>query len=125
MFNPRKRLMVVAAFALVLFIMVTGYAFAATNTVDATNVGDGSGAISGYFITNVHYTLDTTNPQNVSSVSFTINPGITAGGKVYVRLASSGTFSAPCDTSVGTTVTCALSGVTSTSASSLTVVSGQ
>jgi hypothetical protein len=125
MFNPRKRLMVVVAFALVLSIMVTGYAFAAANTVDATNVGEGTGVISGYAITNVHYVLNTTTPSNVDSVSFTINPGITGSGKVYVRLASSGTFSAPCDTSGGTTVTCTLTGVTATSASNLTVVSGQ
>ena len=36
--------------------------------------GDGLGTISGYNITSVHYTLNGTNPANISTVAFTISP---------------------------------------------------
>ena len=125
MFNLRKRLMVVVALAIVLSIMVTGYAFAAANTVPPSNLGDGSGAISGYTIANVHYTLDGTNPQNVYSVSFSVNTAIPAGGTVKVRLVDLGSFY-PCVIASGTNVTCTMTDVvTALAANNLTVVSGQ
>jgi hypothetical protein len=124
MFNLRKRMMVVVVLAIVAALLITGYAFAATNTVPPTNLGDGSNVISGYTISNVHYTLDPAAPQTVTDVSFTIAPGIPAGGTVYVRLVAGGNFFS-CDTSGGTAITCALTGVTALAADELTVVSGQ
>jgi hypothetical protein len=126
MFNPRKRFMVVVAFAIVLSLMVTGYAFAASNTVDPSKLGDGTGVISGYTITAVQYTLNGTNPKNVDSVSFTISPGF-AGGVMKVQLVSGGSWFS-CVTSGSPTITCALTGsggVTALAADNLTVVSGQ
>ncbi len=128
MFNPRKRLMFVVAFALVLSLMITGYAFAAANTVPDSNLGDGSKDISGYVITGVHYTLNASNPKNLDSVGFTITPGIITGGTVKVRLVATTGSWFNCDTSGGTAITCALTGgggVTALAANELTVVSGQ
>jgi hypothetical protein len=55
-------------------LAVTVYAFAASNTVPATRAGDGSGAISGYTISSVSYGLNSSSPQNIDSVTFTISP---------------------------------------------------
>ncbi|MFN8617122.1 MAG: hypothetical protein U0837_08470 [Dehalococcoidia bacterium] len=70
--SPR-RLFMVGALCLVAAATV-GYAN--TNTVPGSNAGDGSGAISGYVVTNVHYNLDGTNPNNTTSVTFTVNTAI-------------------------------------------------
>jgi hypothetical protein len=55
-------------------LAVTVYAIAASNTVPATRAGDGSQAISGYTISSVAYGLNSSNPANIDSVTFTIAP---------------------------------------------------
>ena len=47
---------------------ITGgaYAFTAANTVPATNAGSGSGTVSGYTVSNIHYSLNTTTPNNAT-----------------------------------------------------------
>ena len=65
----RTRAAVVAVIALLLAIGV--YAFAASNTVPATEAGSGSGAISGYTVSSVAYGLNATTPTNIDSVTFT------------------------------------------------------
>lgn len=57
---------------------VGGYAFTATNTVPATNLGDGNNTISGYAIGKIHYTPDA-DPSLVDQVQFTLTPSIPAG----------------------------------------------
>lgn len=79
-------------FIVVLVIMAfatTAYAFAASNTVDASNAGEGSTAIGGYAITNITYTYSTANPSMISFVDFDIAP---AAGKAGVSLVSGGTL---------------------------------
>ena len=67
------------------------YAFTASNTVPATTVGAGAGAVSGYTVTNLHYTLDATTPANIDSLTFTISPAVpsTGSGKVIIAAALS------------------------------------
>jgi len=114
--------MIVVALALIL--SVTTYAFAATNTVPATNAGDGSETISGYTVTDVTYTLDGTDPSTITAVAFTITPD--AGGanaeSVSVRLETAGTW-ATCSVT-GTAATCTVN-VPALDADNLQVVAAQ
>ena len=84
----RKRAAVVTAIAVLLAIGV--YAFAASNTVPATEAGSGAGAISGYTVSSVAYGLNATTPTNIDSVTFTISP--TSAGTVKIQLASGGSW---------------------------------
>ena len=68
----------------------TAWAFTATNTVAPTQAGEGYGAVSGYTVSNVHYTLVQNNTPvigndaDVSGVSFSLNgPAATAGFALY------------------------------------------
>ena len=51
----------------------------------------GSGAVSGYTVTNLHYALDATTPANIDSLTFTISPAVpsTGTGKVIISAALS------------------------------------
>lgn len=71
--NPR-RLLVIGALGLV---AAATLGFAAANTVGSSFAGDGTGAVSGYGITNLHYTLDGNNPNLTTSISFNISPALT------------------------------------------------
>ena len=108
------------------------YAFTAANTVPASNAGAGSGAVSGYTVTNLHYTLNATTPQNIDSMTFNVSPVIpsTGSGKVEVQaaLSSGGPNTYTCTTNVaGDTVTCATTSpqLTAASLTSVTVVAAQ
>lgn len=57
-------------------VAATTLGFAATNTFTSSYAGDGTGTISGYSVSNIHYTLDT-NPANVTSISFNTVPVMT------------------------------------------------
>ena len=90
--NDRRRrrrrtiLVLLAAAALSLFT----FAFTAANIVPGSKAGDGAGAITGYTVTNVQYTLDATNPGNIESVAFTLDA---VAGTVKAKLiAASGTY---------------------------------
>lgn len=80
---------VLAAIAAGLVVALAAMGLAASNTVPGTRAGDGAGAITGYTVTNVAYTLNATNPQNVDSVSFKLDA---AASTVKVRLQSGGTW---------------------------------
>lgn len=123
--SPRmrsKRLLVTVLFAGVLAF--AAFAFTASNTVPGSTAGSGSNAISGYTATNVQYTLNATNPQNLDQVAFTLSP--TSTTTVKVQLAAGGTWyactntagSVTCNTTVGTQATVA-------GATNLTVVAAQ
>jgi hypothetical protein len=88
------------------------YAFTASNTVPATTVGAGSGAVSGFTVTNLHYNLNATTPANIDSLTFTISPVVpsTSSGKVVVAaaLSTGGPTNYTCTSdTAGSTVTCA------------------
>src|SRR5579872_7489440 len=81
---PYARVVVAAVAAMA--IAGGAYAFTASNTVPNTVAGAGSGTVSGYTVTNLHYGLDTTTPMNIDSLTFTVSPVIpsTSSGKVNV-----------------------------------------
>ena len=120
-FHPRRRLVVVTVLALAVACGI--YAYAATNTVPSSSVGAGSNTISGYTVTNVAYTLDSTTPTNLNQVAFTIAP--TAASTVKVQLAAGGSWYS-CTNSTGS-VTCNTTSpqATAAAATQLTVVATQ
>ena len=128
-FSP-LRLVLVAVIAAV--VAGGAYAFTAANTVPATNAGSGSGTVSGYTVSNIHYTLNTTTPNNIDSLTFTISPAVpnTGSGKVVAQaaLTTGGPNNYTCSTDVaGTTVTCATTSpqLTADKLSTVTVVAAQ
>lgn len=119
---------VVASFA----IAGGAYAFTASNTVPTSNVGAGAGTVSGYTVTNLHYSLNSTAPANIDSLTFTVSPSIpsTGTGKVSVSaaLTTGGPNAYTCTTNTaGDTVTCATTSpqLTADKLSSVTVVAAQ
>lgn len=99
MSKERKRgRSIVWTLLLTLLFAVAAYAFTATNTVPATQAGDGSGAISGYTVSNVAYTL-AANPANIASWSFDLNA---AAGTVQSKLVSASATYTSCVNSAGT-----------------------
>jgi hypothetical protein len=89
------------AVLLVLILSVAVYGFAAANTVPASSAGDGSGVISGYAISNIHYALNAANPANIQTVTFDIAP--TSAGDV--RITMDGATWSTCSNTAGV-VTC-------------------
>jgi hypothetical protein len=70
--------------------------------VPASYAGEGASVTSGYTITNVVYTLNTTNPSNIDSVAFTLNAAATT---VKARLVTTGSYYS-CTNTSGTTWSC-------------------
>src|SRR5690242_10637473 len=91
----------IALLVAVLGIAGGAYAFTASNTVGSSKAGDGTGTISGYTISALHYTLNTTNPANVDSFTFTTNSAPVSGSTIKVKTPSTGNW-----------ITCANSGTT-------------
>ena len=104
----RKRLGATRLFAAAIgAVTVAGgaYAFTASNTVPTSAAGSGSGTISGYAVSAVHYNLNASTPQNIDSVTFTLDIAPPAGGSVKVKLVAAGSTYYSC-TNVTTAVTC-------------------
>ena len=97
----RPRLVIATLVASVL--AVAAYALTASNTVPPTKAGQGEGAISGYTVSAVAYTLNATNPANIDSVAFTLNAAATT---VKAKLVAASSTYASCAVSGGTSVTC-------------------
>ncbi len=93
-------------FVVLLIVLVfasTAFAFAANNTMPAPGyAGEGVTVTSGYTVSNVVYTLNTTTPSNIDSVKFDLDNVATT---VKVRLVSTGSYY-NCTVS-GSTWTCA------------------
>jgi hypothetical protein len=66
------------------------YAYTASNTVPASRAGTGSGAITGYTVSSITYTINGTTPTNLDGVGFSISP--TAAATVKAQLASGGAW---------------------------------
>jgi hypothetical protein len=108
------------------------YAFTAANTVPDTTAGSGAGTVSGYTVTNIHYNLNATTPNNVDSLTFTITPVVpsTGTGKVVIQaaLSTGGPNTYTCTTDVtGGTATCATTSpqLTADKLTTVTVVAAQ
>lgn len=119
--SPRR----LAAAAVFSIVAVSALGFAATNTVPSSNAGDGSGTVSGYTISNIHYNLNATNPATADSVVFDISPAVPSGGTVEISFDGGSTWPATCGT--GGTITCTFSTPQSIGAgfTSLRVVAAQ
>ncbi|MGD0167486.1 MAG: hypothetical protein ABSC51_09410 [Gaiellaceae bacterium] len=87
---------------LTLLIATAAYAFTAANTVPASYAGDGSGAINGYTVSAIAYTLDAANPTLIKSVAFTLN---TAASSAYVSVTGAAPYQG-CTISGGVNVSC-------------------
>jgi hypothetical protein len=116
----------IPAIMLVLILAAAAFAFAAANVVPETGAGDGSGTISGYTVSNIHYNLNAGNPANIDSVQFTLAPtaGAQAPTSVRVQLNGAGSWYT-CNLAAGTW-TCPLgAGFTVLSATNLRVVAAE
>ena len=89
-------------FALVLVLAGATYAFAAANTVPASKAGDGSGAISGYVVSAIHYNLNAITPTNIDSVTFTLDSAPVAGSTIKIKLVAAGSTWYTCTPSLRT-----------------------
>ena len=118
--TPWFRLAVVGAAC-----VVGGYAYTASNSVAATRAGDGAGAISGFVVSSVKYNLNTTNPSNIDSVTYSLDSAPPAGSTIKTQLAPAGSWYT-C-TNVGAAVTCPVTSPQATvaAASNLRVVIAQ
>jgi len=101
-----------AAVAVVAGFAVNG--ITAANTVAASYVGDGTGTVSGYDVTNVAWTLNGTNPYNVDEVAFdtdavadTLKVKLVSGGATWYTCASGDGLAWTCDTTAGSQATAA------------------
>ncbi|HAV76587.1 MAG TPA: hypothetical protein DCX53_04455 [Anaerolineae bacterium] len=115
MFRNFKILFVVFA---IVAISVTAYAFAAANTVPDTKAGDGLGAVSGYNVTSVVYTLNGADPSTLDEVSFDLGA---AAAQVQVQLVSSGSWYT-CALDLGTVWDCDTTGLTVSTIDQLRVI---
>jgi predicted ribosomally synthesized peptide with SipW-like signal peptide len=71
-FNRKRRVVLAALLALI--VAVTAGAFTATNTFSGPNrAGDGTGVISGYTVSNIHYTIDNADPSRMTAVQFDLD----------------------------------------------------
>jgi hypothetical protein len=115
--NRRRRFALAALLALI--VAASAYAFTASNTVPSSAAGEGSGTITGFTASAIHYTLDTANPANITGVSFTLAPAPTATATVRAAL-NAGAY-VNCTGPVSGTWSCPVTG-TVLAATSLKVV---
>jgi len=92
------------ALALAALLMAVTYAFTAANTVPASKAGDGTGAISGFVVSTIKYNLNATSPQNIDSVTFTLDSTPAAGSTMKIQLDAAGSWYT-C-TNSGANITC-------------------
>jgi hypothetical protein len=94
----------------------------AGNAVPASRAGDGRAAVAGYTASNIVYNLDSADPQNIDSVTLTLNVAPVAGSTMTAQLADGGSWYS-CSNS-GTSLTCPTTSpqATAAAATELTVV---
>ncbi len=118
-----KRISLAAVIIIALVLTITTYAFAASNTMPpVTSAGDGATVISGYTIGTPSYTLGSSDPSTITSVSFTIAPlsGTTDPATTKVQLVDGGSWF-DCSVVSGA-ATCPVTGVTVLAADNFHVV---
>jgi hypothetical protein len=89
--------------ALAAALALATYAFTASNTVPGTKAGKGEGAITGYTVSAIAYTLSTANPANLDSVAFTLSSSATT---VKAKVVQSSPTYTDCTVTGGTSVSC-------------------
>jgi len=78
-----KKLVLVVIVAV---LVAVGFAYAAANTVPVTGAGDGQAMISGYTVSDVHYTLKQNDPTRIDELSFKLTPNSTNPNPANVRI---------------------------------------
>lgn len=68
---------------------LSGSAFTASNTVPTSKAGDGSGTVSGYTISNVHYGLKTADPTKFDSITFDLSSTPASGSTIKMKVGGS------------------------------------
>lgn len=96
---------IAALSAVTIAALATVFGLTASNTVPATRAGDGSGTISGYTVSSVAYTLNSSNPANIDQVAFSLDATPGAGAAIRVKLVAAGSTWYTCS-NTGTSVTC-------------------
>jgi len=92
-------------------IGMAGFAFTASNTVPDTKAGDGTGTVSGYVVSSVHYGLNSTDPTKADSIAFTLDSTPKAGSTIKTKVGgvwyscTNSAAAVTCDTTVGTQAT--------------------
>ncbi|MEO7427827.1 MAG: hypothetical protein ABIY48_00440 [Acidimicrobiales bacterium] len=84
-------------------IGVGGLVFTASNTVPDSKAGDGTGAVTGYVLSSVHYGLNATDPTKADSITFSLDSSPAAGSTLKTKVGGSWYTC----TYVTTAVTCA------------------
>ncbi|MGZ5353069.1 MAG: hypothetical protein ACXWYN_09350 [Actinomycetota bacterium] len=84
-------------------ILAGTYAFTAANTVPNGKAGDGSGTVTGYVLSSVHYDLNATNPANIDAVTFTLDSIPAATSTIKAQLNAGSWYDC---TNTGASVTC-------------------
>jgi len=111
MFSMSKVITRIGAVALVLGLAAGAYSYTAANIVPNSKAGDGSGTVSGYTVSAIHYVLNSTTFTNVDKVTFNLDSTPVAGSTLKVKIG--GTWytctnvvaALSCDTTVGTQLT--------------------
>jgi hypothetical protein len=65
---------------------VAGFAFTASNTVPASKAGDGTGAVTGYVVSSVHYGLNASDPTKADSITFDLDSTPVAGSTIKTKV---------------------------------------
>lgn len=106
----------------VVALSVGSFALTAGNTVPNTKAGDGSGIITGYIVSSIHYNLNGTDPSKIDSVTFTLNSTPAVGSTLKAQVVDLGNWYS-C-TNSGANVTCATTSPQATvaAADKLTVI---
>jgi hypothetical protein len=121
--NNKKTTRLLIVTMLIALVGAATYAFTASNTVPGSKAGSGTGGISGYTVSNIHYTIDGTDATKLSAVTFDLSA---AANDVKITLVNGGTvFGCGASSGVSNSVSCAVSGVPASinPADNLTVVS--
>jgi hypothetical protein len=120
----RKTRKTIAVVLVVIGLSALITAMTAANTVPTAKVGDGAGAISGYTVSAVDYNLNATNPQNIDSVTFTLDAAPAGGATVKIKLVAAGStwFSCTMSGTPAVNASCTTSGATVAAADQLNVV---
>jgi hypothetical protein len=107
-----NRFRILAIMVMILVLATAAYGFAASNTVPAGQAGEGTGAISGYVVSSVVYTLNSGDPTAFDSVAFDLDG---AASDVYAGLDDGGAIDWVNCTDMGSNhFDCDLTGVTVT-----------
>jgi len=120
----RRGLVLLLVLAALVAGAVVGRVSTASSTVPNESLGYGSAtSVAAYSVSGVAYTLDSTSPQNIDQVAFTISPA--TARVVKAQLVSGGSWYACTNTSGS--VTCATTSpqATATGSTQLTVVATQ